>query len=256
MIFIRAGGLSWPEIADSAQKGRRKFYSPRKAFRMSSALRPRGPSPAEINRRTYPRRRTTFPASYAAEEKAQKPAFGLDISGGGMCLLTQEPIPPSILKHFSLMAMVGERKVRLEATGCWGVPMMVRGQRHYRYGLRLKNIADHDWNHVMDHSLDGEGGPGLTPHTMLTTRQRDTILPLAKQFRIAESLARKQRLAYGGEGRLPLVEYSFTGYAMQSGTAYYKLTVRSKVTGDGSAVKEFKTNVLVAVEGDSIRVLD
>jgi hypothetical protein len=222
---------------------------------MDAKDRPRGPSRAEINRRTYPRRRTTFPATYVAET-TQKPAFGLDISGGGMCLLTQEPIPPTLLKGFSLLAMLGDRKVRLEATGCWAVPMMVRGQKHYRYGLRLKQIADHDWDHVMEHSLSGEGGPGLTPGLILTTKQRDSILPIDKQHRIAESLAHKKRLDYSGTGRLPLVEYRFTGYQMQRGTPFYRLQVRSKITSATLGTQEFYSTVLVAIEGEAVKLLD
>jgi hypothetical protein len=215
----------------------------------------RKPSRDELNRRTYPRRRTTFPATYVAET-TQKPAFGLDISGGGICLLTQEPIPPTVLKSLSLLAMVGERKVRFEASGCWAVPMMVRGQKHYRYGLRLKQIADHDWDFVMEHSLDGEGGPGLTPGTMLTQKQRDSILPLEKQHRIAESLAHKKRLEWSGTGKLPLVEYLFTGYAMQRGTPFYKLQVRSKISSMALGAQEFRSSVLVAIEGESVKLLD
>lgn len=223
---------------------------------MSGALRPSRPNQGEISRRIYPRLRTTFPASYGVEANVQKPGFGLDLSGGGMCLLTQEPIPPSVLQHFSLLAMVGERKVRFEAAGCWGVPMMVRGQKHFRYGLQLKSISDSDWDHVMDHSLDGEGGLGLTPGTLLTTKQRDTILPLAKQYRIAEALAHKVGHTQANSDQLTLVEYAFTGYAMQRGIPYYKLSVRSKLTGTDRGVHEFTTSILVAIEGDSIRVLD
>jgi hypothetical protein len=223
---------------------------------MSGVARPRGPTQEELNRRTYPRRRTTFPATYIGEANTQKPAFGLDISGGGLCLLTQEQLPPSLMKHLSLLAVVGEKKVRFECSGAWGVPIMVRGQKHFRYGMKMKQIADHDWNHVMDHSLDGEGGPGLTMGSILTAHQRDTILPIDKQHHLAEALSVKQRLAIGKDGRLPLVEYTFTGYAMQRGVPYYKLAVRSKVATSDHHVKEFKTNVLVAIEGDGVKVLD
>lgn len=210
----------------------------------------------DANRRTYPRRRTTFPATYLAETNLQRPAYGLDISGGGVCLLTQEQIPRSQLKHLSLLAIVGEKKVRFQASGCWGVPTQVRGKTLYRYGLRMKAIADHDWNYVMEHSLDGDGGPGLTLGTILTALQRDSILPLQRQYAIAEGLVRKARLASTIDGRLPLVEYTFTGYAMQRGIPYYKLSVRSKVVSRGHTVAEHKTSVLAAIEGDSIRILD
>jgi len=90
----------------------------------------------------------------------------------------------------------------------------------------------------------------------LNCSQRDTILPIQKQHQIGEALAHKQRLAVGHDGRLPLVEYTFTGYAMQRGIPYYKLSVRSKVASADHHVKEFTTALLVAIEGDGVKVLD
>jgi len=208
------------------------------------------------NRRTYPRRRNTYPAAYVDDASTQKPAYGLDISGGGICLMTKEPIPPAIVKNLELLVMIGERKVRFAASGCWAVPMKVRGTTHYRYGMRLKQISDHDWAYLMEHSLDGEGGPQLTPGTMLTTAQRDSILPLAKQYKIAETLAHKKRLDYLDDKRLPLVEYTFTGYEMQRGTPYYKLSVRSKTINPDHSSTDHRSSVLVAIEGENVRVLD
>jgi hypothetical protein len=208
------------------------------------------------NRRIYPRRRNTYPAAYVDDGSAQKPAYGLDISGGGICLLTKEPIPPSVLKNLELLVMIGERKVRFTGSGCWAVPVKVRGTTHYRYGVRLKQISDRDWDYVMEHSLDGEGGPQLTPGTLLTDSQRATVLPPEKQHRIAEALALKKRLDYHGEKRLPLVEYTFNDYVMQRGTPFYRLSVRSKTINADRSTAEHRTSVLVAIEGDAVKVLD
>jgi len=208
------------------------------------------------NRRIYPRRRNTYPAAYVDDGSTQKPAYGLDISGGGICLLTKEPIAPAVLKNLELLVMVGDRKVRFTGSGCWAVPMKVRGTTHYRYGLRLKQIADRDWDYVMEHSLDGEGGPQLTPGTLLTDAQRATILPLEKQHRIAESLAIKKKLDYRGDKQLPLVEYTFNDYVMQRGTPFYRLTVRSKTLNADRSTSEHRTQVLVAIEGDAVKVLE
>jgi hypothetical protein len=208
------------------------------------------------NRRIYPRRRNTYPAAYVDDGSAQKPAYGLDISGGGICLLTKEPIAPSVLRNLELLVMVGDRKVRFTGSGCWAVPMKVRGTTHYRYGVRLKQIADRDWDFVMEHSLDGEGGPQLTPGTLLTDAQRASILPLEKQHRIAEALGVKKKLDYRGDKQLPLVEYTFSDYVMQRGTPFYRLTVRSKTLNADRSTTEHRTPVLVAIEGDAVKVLD
>jgi hypothetical protein len=56
--------------------------------------------------------------------------------------------------------------------------------------------------------------------------------------------------------RLPLVEYTFHTYVMQRGTPYYRLLVRSKTVNPDRSTKEHRTSVLVAVEGDTVNVLD
>ncbi|MGB8265907.1 MAG: PilZ domain-containing protein [Candidatus Velthaea sp.] len=208
------------------------------------------------NRRAYPRRRHTYPVAYVDNGAGQKPAYGLDIGGGGICLLTQDPIPPAVLDDLELFVMIGDRKVRFVAAGCWAVPMNVRGAVHYRYGLRMKNISDRDWDYIMEHSLDGDGGPRLAPGTMLSHEQRDTILPFEKQHRIAESLASRRRLDYTGQAQIPAVEYTLTGYEMQRGTAFYRLQVRSRMNGPDRSWAEHRSTVLVAIEGETVKVLD
>lgn len=223
---------------------------------MPGASPPTDAFQANRNRRIYARRRTIFPATYVAQPGGHRPGYGLDIGGGGVCLLTQERIPEPHLEHFALLAIVGERKVRFEAGACWAVPTEVRGKARYRYGLRMKQIADRDWDHVMQHSLAGPEAGGIALGTVLTGTQRDAILPLHKQYAIAALLVRKARLAVTVDSRLPLVEYTFTGHAMQRGIPYYKLNVRSKMVVRGYTHAEHTTSVLVAIQGDSIRVLD
>ncbi|MBV8244525.1 MAG: PilZ domain-containing protein [Candidatus Eremiobacteraeota bacterium] len=46
----------------------------------------------DVNRRKYPRKRKPYRATFSVDGQTQKPAIGLDISGGGLCVLTQEPV--------------------------------------------------------------------------------------------------------------------------------------------------------------------
>jgi hypothetical protein len=47
----------------------------------------------EQNRRKFPRKRKPYRAAYSLDGTSVRTAIGLDISGGGLCILTQEPIP-------------------------------------------------------------------------------------------------------------------------------------------------------------------
>jgi len=47
----------------------------------------------EVNRRKYPRKREPYRATFSVDSGVtQKPMIGLDISGGGLCVLSQEPV--------------------------------------------------------------------------------------------------------------------------------------------------------------------
>jgi hypothetical protein len=213
------------------------------------------PKASERNRRIFPRRRTTFPATYVVGGGVQRPAFGLDISGGGMCLLAKDPIPVASLQNLEVFAMIGARRLHFSAGARWAEPFEVRGQSHHRYGLKLKAIADSDWDYVMEHSLEAPNDAAVLPGKPLSTTQRDWILSAAKQDQIAAALTTIGRLRHVG-GKLPLVEYTFGGYVMQRGIAFYKFLVRSRNVQPDQTTSDYLTTVAVAIEGDTVRILD
>jgi hypothetical protein len=166
------------------------------------------------------------PAS-SPEGRAVQPAYGLDFGGGGLQLLTREPLAGDLM----------------------GSPQ----GRRYRHGMRLKTMADSDWDFLMRLSIEGDAK--IAPGKVLTPGLRDSLLSAEKQHRIAEVLAHAGRLTYQRGHKLPLIEYAFEGYTMRMGTRYHVLNVRSKVTG-GSESTEFRTRVLSAIESEGVRIVE
>jgi hypothetical protein len=205
------------------------------------------------NRRVYPRRRVTFPATYTVEGRTAQPAYGLDFGGGGLQLLTREPLTAAARGAVELTVVLNGRRVRIQATRAWSDSISSPQGPRYRYGLRLKAIADGDWDFLMRLSVEDDAK--IAPGKVLTSGLRDSLLSAEKQHRIAEALALAGRLTYQRGSKLPLIEYAFEGYTMRLGTRYHVLSVRSKVTG-GSGVTEYRTRVLAAIESEGVSIVD
>jgi hypothetical protein len=204
------------------------------------------------NRRLYPRRKATFAMSYVLPGGQEAPAFGLDLSGGGMGLLTREIVYRRAGRHLELTASIESRTMSFEADLCWEKPIVVRGETEYRLGVHFVAIDDRDWEYVMAYSVAELGEDGVAPGALLTAQQLDTMLPVATQQRIAERLVASGRLGDPGDGRLPLIEYTFHGYRREKGVPYYRLLVRTKVVlGNGEAA-EYSSHVSAGIEAPDI----
>jgi hypothetical protein len=195
----------------------------------------------EVNRRLYPRRRLTFPATFSVDRRATLPAFGLDLSGGGMRLFTQDPIEMPAGDPLALVALVEGRKVQLRLRRRWSTPFEAPAGLRYRHGLQLATITDRDWEFLMRVVL--QGGDESPPHGVLSRAQVARLLGREKLHRVVTMLAAAGRLACTFDKRLPPMEYAFEGYAMRRGIAYYRFRVGG-------------TNVLVGVEHDTVRFID
>jgi hypothetical protein len=209
------------------------------------------------NRRIYPRRKKPFRAMYFAHSQERKPAIGLDISGGGLRLLTKD-----LLEHrgvdVPVVILIADRPVQLSARVQWVDKTTHQGEPHYLYGFKMSKIADHEWDRIMDWTVE-EGAAiagDLRIGSVLTTVQRDAMIPASRQLEIAKRLAEKGRLDPLHGERLPLVEYKFEGFKMRLGVPYYKLTVRSKKTETDRSFTEYRTNVLARIESEGVVVLD
>src|SRR6202165_3946380 len=91
----------------------------------------------EQNRRKFPRKRKPFHAAYSIEGKPARAAIGLDISGGGVCILTQEPVPQD---EFEVRLTIEERDVRVRAKVVWHDNVQHQGRKVWRYGMRFTGL--------------------------------------------------------------------------------------------------------------------
>ncbi len=194
----------------------------------------------------------TFPATYTVDGRTAQPAYGLDFGGGGLQLLTREPLTAG-RGAVEVTVILSGRRVRIAAMRAWTDSIDSPQGRRFRHGLRLKTMADGDWDYLMRLSVEGDAN--ISPGRVLTPGLRDSLLSVEKQHRIAEALAEEGRLTYHRGRKLPLIEYAFEGYTMRLGTRYYVLNVRSKVV-DGSDVHEYRTRVLAAIETEGVRIIE
>jgi hypothetical protein len=207
----------------------------------------------------YPRRKKAFRAMYFGKEQERKPAIGLDISGGGMRMLTKDQVDHRV--DVPVVILIADRPVQLSAKVKWVEKTQHQGEEHFLCGLKLSKIADHEWDRIMEWTLEEAAADTIAAAevkigSVLSAVQRDSMIPITRQVEVAKRLAEKGRLDPIEGNRLPLVEYKFEGYKMRMGIPYYKLTVRSKKTEKDRSHTEYRTSVLARIESEGVVVLD
>lgn len=106
----------------------------------------------EPNRRKFPRKRKPYRATFSVDGgTTQKPAIGLDISGGGLCVLTQEPVGRD---EFEVRATLDARTVRVRAKSVWQDTVAHQGKSVWRYGMRFTGISADDWDAIIRYTTD------------------------------------------------------------------------------------------------------
>lgn len=203
------------------------------------------------NRRVFPRRQARFPAFVGLVDGEAKPAYGLDVGGGGLQLLTRDAIGRSRGDRVVVVATVANRRVELQAERRWNTRVATVEGVRYRTGLRLLAIADADWDFLMA-AMTAEV-QGLTAGAPLTAVQRDMLLSSTKQHNVAALLAAAGRLTFE-RGPRPAIDYAFERYLMRNGRACFALEVRSRRTSAGRTTVH-TSRILVAIETDGVWLL-
>lgn len=209
---------------------------------------------AAQNRRKFFRRSKPFQGIFYANAGERLPLVGLDISGGGLCILLQQPIkdPGPELK---LGAVIDNKPFTIIGMVRWSDVVKVKGVDHYRYGLKLKSIADEDWDRLMLWTV--ENNAEFVEGSTLSAAQRDALVTQQTQEKIAEALHSKDRIDSVVDGKLPLIEYNFVKYTMRQGAPYVWLRVRSRrMDKTLHEVVDHNTNVLVSCDDGHIKLID
>jgi len=212
----------------------------------------------DANRRKYPRKRKPYRATVSIDGGlTQKPAIGLDISGGGLCVLAQEPVGKN---EFEVRATVETKVVRIRAKAVWQDTVTHQGKSVWRYGMKFTGISADDWDVVIRYTTDKPvEEDNKAQNELVTVRMTpddaSRLLPNNLQMMLLKQLVERRRLAPLQPSVTPLVQYFYSGVVRHDGRLMHRLTIQSKVVGaEGSEL--FETRFIFDDRGDEIQILN
>ncbi len=211
----------------------------------------------EQNRRKFPRKRKPYRAAYSTDGKSTRAAIGLDISGGGICILTQEPVAPD---EFEVRLQLEERSLRIRARKVWHDNVQHQGRRVWRYGMRFTGIPADDWDAIIRYTTDrpiADSNKAQEELTAVRMSPDDTarLLPKALQMRLLAMLVERRRLAALDERVTPLVQYFYSGIVRHNDQLMHRLVIQSKVVGPDSD-ELFETRFVFDESGKNVQILN
>ena len=203
----------------------------------------------ERNRRRFPRVKRDFDVEYTFDRSRWLFAQGVDLSGGGMCIISLSPILPD---SFDLRVDLDGRSVSMRVQKIWGTTTQYCGKQAPYYGLQFLKINAHDWDAVI-RSITGRN---VAPTTQLESipladTEAVTLLPLEFREKMLSELRIRSRI--DPQKPLPIV-YEYGGVLTENSQQLHRFTVRSTVNGYAGP-KRFTTQVLVRDDDSEVRVV-
>ncbi len=211
----------------------------------------------EQNRRKFPRKRKPYRAAYSVDGKSTRAAIGLDISGGGLCILTQEPVVPD---EFEVRAQLDERSLRIRARKVWHDNVQHQGRKVWRYGMRFTGIPADDWDAIIRYTTDrpiAESNKAQEELTAIRMTPDDAarLLPRDLQTRLLAMLVERRRLAPLDARVTPLVQYFYSGIVRHNDRLMHRLVIQSKLVGPDSD-ELFETRFVFDESGKNVQILN
>ena len=211
----------------------------------------------EQNRRKFPRKRKPYRAAYSTDGKSTRAAIGLDISGGGICILTQEPVVPD---EFEVRLQLEDRSLRIRARKVWHDNVQHQGRRVWRYGMRFTGIPADDWDAIIRYTTDrpiADSNKAQEELTAVRMTPDDTarLLPRELQNRLLSMLVERRRLAPLDARVTPLVQYFYSGIVRHNDRLMHRLVIQSKVVGADSD-ELFETRFVFDETGKNVQILN
>jgi hypothetical protein len=211
----------------------------------------------EQNRRKFPRKRKPFRATYSLDGHTSRAAIGLDISGGGLCILTQEPVAR---EEFEVRVLLEERHLRVRVKTVWHDNVQHQGRKVWRYGTRFTGIPADDWDAIIRYTTDRPVAESNKAQDELATVRMtpdDTarLLPGELQTRLLQMLVERRRLAPLDERVTPLVQYFYSGIVRHNDKLVHRLVIQSKVVGPESD-ELFETRFVFDESGKNVQILN
>lgn len=210
----------------------------------------------EQNRRKFPRKRKPYRAAYFLDGKSTRAAIGLDISGGGLCVITQEPVRQDELE---VRIELDARSVRVRAKIVWHDNVQHQGRKVWRYGMRFVGIAADDWDAIMRYTTDrpveeANKAQEELSAVRMTPDDAARLLPRELQTRLLQMLVERGRLAPLTE-RVPLVQYFYSGIVRHDDRLVHRLVIQSKVVGPEHD-DLFETRFVFDESGKNVQILN
>jgi len=211
----------------------------------------------EQNRRKFPRKRKPYRAAYSLDGKTTHAAIGLDIGGGGLCILTQEPIKRD---EFEVRVVLDERNLRMRAKVVWHDNVQHQGRKVWRYGMRFTGIPADDWDAIIRYTTDRpvtEANKAQEELAAVRMTPDDTarLLPKELQTRLLQMLVERRRLAPLDERVTPLVQYFYSGIVRHNDRLVHRLVIQSKVVGP-ERDELFETRFVFDESGKNVQILN
>jgi len=196
-----------------------------------------------------------FPLLYSDDNGSSwHPAYGLDMSLGGMRVFSRAPLPGG---EVPVRVTLGTTVVDLRARPVWHLPGIYHGQPAHEYGMQLvaatATARERIARWVGELPLEEQN---LAAEQLKAIRLRpddvNRLLPLAFQQRLFAELQRRGRLGAVDRAHPALVAYDYGGSVRYRGAPMHRLTIHSKVVR-GDNEDRYVTRLLF--DGTGSRVL-
>lgn len=203
----------------------------------------------ERNRRRYPRVKRDFDVEYTLDGARWLFAQGVDLSGGGMCMITRSPILP---ESFEARIDIEGREVLLGVRKVWGTTTEHRGKESPFYGVQFVRVRPEDWDAIIRSITGHRPSPAERFEPMpLDEGEANTLLPLAFREKMLHELRSRSRI---DSQRPQPVVYEYGGLINDNNQQMHQFTVRSSVNGY-AGLKRFTTKILVRDDDSEVVVL-
>jgi hypothetical protein len=204
---------------------------------------------SERNRRRYPRVKRDFDIEYTIDGNRWTIAQGVDLSGGGMCMVSKYPILPEV---FDARIDVGERRITMQVRRIWGTTTQHNGRESPYYGLQFLRIKPEDWDAII-RSITGPNTQAVTQLESIPLAEGEANVLLPLQFR--EQMLSELRIRSRIDPKKPLpVVYEYGGLINEKNELLHRFTVRSSINSY-AGLKRFTTQVLVRDDDSEVRVV-
>ena len=212
----------------------------------------------EVNRRKFPRKKKGYRATFTLDGgKTMHPAIGLDISGGGMCFLTQDEVKDPT---FEIRATLEQRAVRMRVQTVWQDRVTHAGKAVFRYGVRYSGIPADDWDAVMRYTTgqsveDANKAQEELVAVKMTDDDAARLIPMALQRKLLEMLVGRNRLAPVDGKTTPLVQFFYSGLVKYQNKPMHRLTIQSKIVRD-DGTDMYETRFLFDEAGENVLMMN